>query len=302
MEIFFLANSAQYFSGTPSFLSCAIFWALILSSCLRSVATVARTALPSSRKSRRSWYDFSSRATIWRRSSWEWSTRLLLSSACRWRSAPSCSICTLIIRSNSSLSNLACSPRRRSFSACCSRRASASSLFMASCLSLWALSLILAARSAASVARFARRASISEALSAAFSCMARRRAVSASFSAATRSFSASISLSRSSLASLYSMIFCSSSLSANILSSLIFIAALLTACTSASSFSPAIFFWRACSASSTFSASICFSTNPRSWSRMSSSRILCACLSLICSMITFAPLRCCSMRSFSRTS
>mmetsp|Transcript_43590 Transcript_43590/g.123354 ORF Transcript_43590/g.123354 Transcript_43590/m.123354 type:complete len:251 (+) Transcript_43590:682-1434(+) len=207
-----------------------------------------------------------------------------------------------MILSNSSRSYFACSPSRLSFSACCCFLASVSSLLMASERSRSSFSFLRSIRSAASIARLARKASISAALSCAFSCIARSFAVSRSFSTAMRVFSSSSSRSRSSLFSWYSMIFCSSSFSASILSSLIFIAAELVLLTSCIRRSAAIFFCVCCSISSALSASICFSTKARSWSRCSSSRILCACRSLICSMMTLAPLRWLSTRSFSRSS
>ena len=54
MDIFFLASSAQYFSGTPLFWSSSILRALIFSNFFLSFPICARTALPSSRKSLRS--------------------------------------------------------------------------------------------------------------------------------------------------------------------------------------------------------------------------------------------------------
>mmetsp|Transcript_31655 Transcript_31655/g.84282 ORF Transcript_31655/g.84282 Transcript_31655/m.84282 type:complete len:442 (+) Transcript_31655:286-1611(+) len=236
------------------------------------------------------------------RSSCECATRISFSSAWRWRSASSCCICTSMMRSNSSRSNFACSPSLRSFSFCCLCRATISSLLISSWCVFSRDSLCLAARSAASLARLARRASISEALSWAFSCMARSLAVSFSFSAAMYAFSASSSLSRASLFSRYSMIFCSSSFSESILSSLICIADVLALFTSFMSRSAAKCFCRCCSISSAFSASICFRMKARSWSRCSSSFMRWAWRSLICSMMTLAPLRWLSRRSFSRTS
>mmetsp|Transcript_61064 Transcript_61064/g.189153 ORF Transcript_61064/g.189153 Transcript_61064/m.189153 type:complete len:317 (-) Transcript_61064:427-1377(-) len=207
-----------------------------------------------------------------------------------------------MILSNSSRSNLACSANLRSFSDCCCLRAAVNSLLMLSKRSLSARSFCRAPLSAASMARLARKASISAALSCAFSCMARSLAVSFSFSMATRSFSSSSSRSRRSFDSWYSRTFCSSSFSASIFSSLIFMAAVFALFTSCISRSAAIFFCTCCSTSSAFSASICFRMKERSWSRCSSARILCVCLSLICSMMTLAPLRWLSTRSFSRTS
>mmetsp|Transcript_32710 Transcript_32710/g.97178 ORF Transcript_32710/g.97178 Transcript_32710/m.97178 type:complete len:277 (+) Transcript_32710:257-1087(+) len=271
MEIFFLASSAQYFSGTPVFLSSSILRDLIFSSLLRSPPSCERAALPSSRKSRLSWNAFSSRAAICCFSSFEWLSMMAFSSVWRLRSASSCCICTEMMRSNSSRSNFACSPRRRSFSACCRSRATLSSLICPSFLSLSACSFRRASRSAASKARFARSASISEALSAAFSCWARSFAVSFSFSAATRAFSASTPRSRASLASTYSWMRSSSSLSASILSSLIFMAAPFASFTSFIRRSAAKCFCLACSTSSALSASICFRMNARSMSRCSSS-------------------------------
>mmetsp|Transcript_74969 Transcript_74969/g.243620 ORF Transcript_74969/g.243620 Transcript_74969/m.243620 type:complete len:395 (-) Transcript_74969:203-1387(-) len=236
------------------------------------------------------------------RSSCECATRISFSSAWRWRSASSCCICTSMMRSNSSRSNFACSPSLRSFSFCCLCRATISSLLISSWCVFSRDSLCLAARSAASLARLARRASISEALSWAFSCMARSRAVSFSFSAATRAFSPSSSRSRASLFSRYSMIFCSSSFSESILSSLICIADVLALFTSFMSRSAAKCFCLCCSISSAFSASICFKMKALSWSRCSSSFMRWAWRSLICSMMTLAPLRWLSRRSFSRTS
>mmetsp|Transcript_71070 Transcript_71070/g.186361 ORF Transcript_71070/g.186361 Transcript_71070/m.186361 type:complete len:203 (+) Transcript_71070:400-1008(+) len=201
MEIFFFASSAQYFSGTPVFLSSSILRCLIFSSFLRSSPSWERTELPSSRKLRRSWNAFSSRAAICCLSSCECWMRRPCSSACLCLSASSCCICTEMILSNSSRSNLACSPRRRSFSACWRLRATPSSRAMPESLSFSACSFARAVRSAASQARFARRASISEALSAAFSCWARSFAVCFSFSAASAAFAASCSRSRRSLAS-----------------------------------------------------------------------------------------------------
>mmetsp|Transcript_8239 Transcript_8239/g.24433 ORF Transcript_8239/g.24433 Transcript_8239/m.24433 type:complete len:238 (+) Transcript_8239:362-1075(+) len=206
------------------------------------------------------------------------------------------------MRSNSSRSNFAWSPRRRSFSCCCRFLAVANSLLMASWRSFSRCSFSRAFRSAASMARLARSASISAALSWAFSCIARSLAVSFSFSAASAAFSSSAARSRLCLSSWYSRIFCSSSFSASIRSSLIFMAVEFASLTSAMRRSAANFFWFICSISSALRAWICFSTKDRSWSRCSSSFILCACLSLICSMMTLAPERWLSRRSFSRTS
>mmetsp|Transcript_87771 Transcript_87771/g.220948 ORF Transcript_87771/g.220948 Transcript_87771/m.220948 type:complete len:255 (-) Transcript_87771:106-870(-) len=228
--------------------------------------------------------------------------RICFSSACRCRSASSCCSWTSTIRSNSSRSNLACSPSRLSFSACWRARATESSRLISSWRSLSRLSLSRAARSAASIALFARKASISAALSCAFSCIARSLAVSFSFSAAWRCFSSSSSRSRAALFSWYSMIFCSSSISASILSSLIFMAAELASFTSFMRRSAASFFCLCCSISSPLSTSICFRMKARSWSRCSSSLIRWDCRSLICSMMTLAPLLWLSSRSFSRTS
>mmetsp|Transcript_10715 Transcript_10715/g.24645 ORF Transcript_10715/g.24645 Transcript_10715/m.24645 type:complete len:251 (-) Transcript_10715:220-972(-) len=207
-----------------------------------------------------------------------------------------------MMRSNSSRSNFACSAKRRSFSACCRCRATLSSLFISSWRMRSLRSFSRAARSAASLARLARSASISAALSWAFSCMARSFAVSRSFSAARRCFSSSSSRSRAARFSWYSMIFCSSIFSASILSSLIFIAAEFVSFTSFISRSAAKCFCRCCSTSSAFRASICLRMKARSWSRCSSSRMRCAWRSLICSMMTLAPLRWLSRRSFSRCS
>mmetsp|Transcript_19404 Transcript_19404/g.53278 ORF Transcript_19404/g.53278 Transcript_19404/m.53278 type:complete len:223 (+) Transcript_19404:811-1479(+) len=66
--------------------------------------------------------------------------------------------------------------------------------------------------------------------------------------------------------------------------------------------SAANFFCLCCSTSSDFKASICLRMNARSWSRCSSSRILWAWRSLICSIMTFAPRRWSCKRSFSRSS
>mmetsp|Transcript_27245 Transcript_27245/g.65627 ORF Transcript_27245/g.65627 Transcript_27245/m.65627 type:complete len:202 (+) Transcript_27245:192-797(+) len=198
MEIFFLSSSAQYFSGTPSFLSCSIFCCLIFSNFFLSAAIWARTTLPSSRKSRRSCRDRSSLAAIWLRISTECCLRIVSSSSARFLSACSCCMCTSMIRSNSSLSNLACSAKRRSFSACCCFRACNNSALMASWRFFSWRSFSRAVRSAASMARFALRASISAALSWAFSCIARNSAVSLSFAAAAANFSSSSCLSRTS--------------------------------------------------------------------------------------------------------
>mmetsp|Transcript_83354 Transcript_83354/g.244388 ORF Transcript_83354/g.244388 Transcript_83354/m.244388 type:complete len:202 (+) Transcript_83354:351-956(+) len=200
--------------------------------------------------------------------------RMPFSSDWRCRSASSCCIWTSIILSNSSRSNFACSASRLSFSACCCLRAAVSSWLIDSRRSFSARSFSRAFLSAASMARLARRASISAALSWAFSCMARSLAVSFSFSMATRIFSSSSSRSRFSLDSWYSRTFCSSSFSASIFSSLIFMADLFATFTSCISRSAAIFFCTCCSTSSALSASICLRMKFRSWSRCSSARIL----------------------------
>mmetsp|Transcript_18873 Transcript_18873/g.44342 ORF Transcript_18873/g.44342 Transcript_18873/m.44342 type:complete len:253 (-) Transcript_18873:670-1428(-) len=227
---------------------------------------------------------------------------MFFSSDCRCLSASSCCNCTSMILSNSSRSYLACSPNLLSFSDCCCFRAAVNSWLMASWRSFSARSFCLATLSAASMARFARKASISAALSCAFSCIARSFAVSFSFSTAKRCFSSSCCRSLSSFCSWYSMTLCSSSFSESIFSSLIFMAAWFALFTSCINRSAASLFWTCCSTSSAFKASICLRIKARSWSRCSSARILCACLSLICSMMTLAPPRWLSSRSFSRTS
>ncbi len=132
-------------------------------------------------------------------------------------SCSSISFCLLMIRRNSSLSCLAYSASLRSLSMNCCCLASSSSASTSCFFYSSFRSLSLASRSLSSKALLALRASISDYLSAAFSCISLSRCTSFSFSSFTRWYSAYCSPSRMAFCLLYSTIFISSLFSSNFL-------------------------------------------------------------------------------------
>lgn len=94
--------------------------------------------------------------------------------------------CLRTADSNSAFSAFVCSSSLRSFSSCCSMRASCSSLSFFALISAYTLSFSLAARSFDSTALLALKASNSACLSEAFSWSSLKRWISFSFSSLIR--------------------------------------------------------------------------------------------------------------------